>query len=91
MYKTLAQTDVMSLVALQPQTGRTHQLRVHLKYLRTPIVGDRVYGQPGERMLLHAYRLSITTAAGKRQTFTAPVPVEFRTVFPGIDDVIARI
>lgn len=43
-YKVLAQNDKYSLLDLKPTTGRTHQLRVHLKYLGTPILGDPVYG-----------------------------------------------
>ncbi len=43
-YKVLAQNDKYSLLELKPTTGRTHQLRVHLKYLGTPILGDPVYG-----------------------------------------------
>ena len=48
-----------SRVALQPLTGRTHQLRVHLQALGHPIVGDRLYGvaDPAERLMLHATRL----------------------------------
>ncbi len=91
LYKTLAQANGKSLLALKPRTGRTHQLRVHLRYIDAPIVGDRVYGKAGQRMFLHAYRLSIATAVGKNKTFVAPVPAEFRDEFPGIDDVIADI
>lgn len=47
-------------IAFYPQTGRTHQLRVHAAHpegLNTPIVGDPLYGQPAERLYLHAERL----------------------------------
>jgi len=48
-------------VHLYPQTGRTHQLRVHMAAaLNLPIVGDRLYGKPGLRLMLHADRLSFT-------------------------------
>ena len=50
------------LVRLWPETGRTHQLRVHLAHLGAPIVGDRLYGprpQEGQRLLLHAQRIEL--------------------------------
>ena len=43
-YRTLASSEHLSLLELKPETGRTHQLRVHLAYLGTPILGDPVYG-----------------------------------------------
>jgi 23S rRNA pseudouridine1911/1915/1917 synthase len=82
-YKVLAEQDGKSLVQLSPQTGRTHQLRVHMNYLNTPIHGDRVYGKQSNRLYLHAYQLEITMPSGERMTFTAPIPQEFRTLFPG--------
>lgn len=45
-YRVVAHSDQYSLLELKPTTGRTHQLRVHLKYLGTPILGDPVYGAP---------------------------------------------
>lgn len=67
-----------SLVTLMPRTGRTHQLRVHMNYLGTPIVGDVVYGsQPADRMYLHAHKLEVTLPTGERKVFTAPVPESF--------------
>lgn len=67
-----------SLVKLYPKTGRTHQLRVHMQYVGTPIVGDVVYGgEKAERMLLHAHSLELTLPGGDRKVFTAPVPAEF--------------
>ena len=70
-----------SLIELKPTTGRTHQLRVHLKYLGTPIVGDRVYGSAKpdstDRLYLHAKALEITIPKSDRRTFEAPLPPEF--------------
>lgn len=70
-----------SLIELKPTTGRTHQLRVHLKYLGTPIVGDRVYGSAKpdstDRLYLHAKALEITIPTSDRRTFEAPLPPEF--------------
>lgn len=79
-YKVLQQNDKYSLVELKPTTGRTHQLRVHLKYLGTPIVGDVVYGTPDQRLFLHAKDLEITIPGkngGERKIFTAVLPPEF--------------
>lgn len=46
-YKVIDRNDHFSLLELQPKTGRTHQLRVHLRHLGTPILGDPVYGKEG--------------------------------------------
>ncbi len=67
-------------------TGRTHQIRVHAKYLGHPVVGDDVYGIKKQRFalngqLLHACRLELThPATGERMTFTAPLPGYFEEV-----------
>ena len=67
-------------------TGRTHQIRVHAKYLGHPVVGDDVYGIKKQRFalngqLLHACRLELThPATGERMTFTAPLPGYFKEV-----------
>ena len=47
------------LVELQPVTGRSHQLRVHLQAIGHPIVGDDLYGRAGPRLLLHATALEL--------------------------------
>lgn len=84
-YRTVKSNDKYSLLELKPTTGRTHQLRVHLKYLGTPILGDRVYGDDkANRLYLHAKELEITIPGpqgGERKTFTAPLPPEFEDVF----------
>lgn len=83
-YEIIASNDKYSLVKLQPQTGRTHQLRVHMKYINTPILGDRVYGKPAGRLYLHAFSLEITIPNGDRQTFIAPVPQDITNYFPEV-------
>lgn len=81
-YKVVDSNDKYSLVELKPKTGRTHQLRVHLSYLGTPILGDVVYGKgEGERLYLHAAELEITLPGGERKTFKADLPEEFKNVF----------
>lgn len=82
-YKTLAVNDTQTLVELKPRTGRTHQLRVHMAYLKTPIHGDRVYGKAADRLYLHALRLEITIPQGDRRIFEAPLPQEFTANFDG--------
>lgn len=68
-----------SLLQLQPETGRTHQLRVHLAHQGHPIVGDVLYGgEPADRLYLHAESLEITIPKGhERKVFTVLVPAAF--------------
>jgi len=81
-YEVVASDDKYSLVKLQPRTGRTHQLRVHMKYIGTPILGDKIYGKAADRLSLHAFSLEITIPNGDRRTFTAPVPTDLTKYFP---------
>jgi 23S rRNA pseudouridine1911/1915/1917 synthase len=79
-YKVIKIGDKLSLLDLNPQTGRTHQLRVHLNYLGHPIVGDTLYGGiKADRMYLHALSLDILLPSKQRQHFEAPLPSEFMT------------
>lgn len=78
VYEVIKTSDRRSLVALRPKTGRTHQLRVHMAYIQTPIVGDAIYGhEAADRMYLHAHTLEITLPGGIRKTFEAPIPATF--------------
>lgn len=77
LYRVMATNGKYSLMELQPLTGRTHQLRVHMAHIGTPIHGDKVYGKESDRLYLHAAVLEITTSKGKRQQFVADVPPEF--------------
>ena len=82
-YRVLTSTDNQVLIELKPTTGRTHQLRVHMAHLNTPILGDRVYGKPNaSRLMLHAHKLEITLPSGEQKTFEAAVPKEFFIYFP---------
>lgn len=82
VYETLATGATRTLVALRPKTGRTHQLRVHMQYIKTPIVGDVVYGkEKTDRMYLHAHKLEITLPGGVRTTFEAPLPPVFNEMY----------
>ncbi|MBQ9484492.1 RluA family pseudouridine synthase [Candidatus Saccharibacteria bacterium] len=81
-YKVIKTDGKHSLVELKPTSGRTHQLRVHMKYLGHPIVGDVVYGgEKADRLYLHAGALEITLPGGKRTTFEVPMPEGFLDVF----------
>ncbi len=81
-YKMLKTNGVQSLLELRPKTGRTHQLRVHMQYINTPIAGDRVYGnqKSAPRLCLHAHTLEITIPVSDRKVFTAPVPEIFKEI-----------
>jgi 23S rRNA pseudouridine1911/1915/1917 synthase len=88
-YKVLKRFDAYTLVLLRPSTGRTHQLRVHLKSLGCPILGDPIYGKkdprfPGATLMLHAYRLSIVLPGGMEKTFRAPLPGRFKEVLAAL-------
>ena len=75
-----------TLVRFSLKTGRTHQIRVHSKYLGHPVVGDKLYGYQKQRFdldgqLLHAFRLELThPTSGERMSFTAPLPDYFERV-----------
>ena len=80
-YRVIGSDGAHSLVELHPKTGRTHQLRVHMKYLDHPIVGDAVYGgEPADRLYLHAGRLEITLPGGERRVFEAEMPEAFKSM-----------
>ncbi len=76
-YRTLGQGDGRTWLALTPETGRTHQIRVHCASLRCPVVADEQYGRPagpGERLHLHARAVAFELAGVGRVEVTAPPP-----------------
>jgi len=82
-YRALKRGADMSLLDLQPFTGRTHQLRVHLAYIGHPIIGDAKYGKNNkfDRMALHAYYLGfIHPKAKKFVEFSCDIPKEITEV-----------
>lgn len=88
-YEVISSTQHLSLVRLLPKTGRTHQLRVHLQYINTPILGDPVYGiKKADRMYLHAHALTLLLPGGHEKTFTAPLPSSFTKHFKGLPSAI---
>ena len=93
-WKVLKQTDDASLLEIKPETGRTHQIRVHLASIGHPIVADHMYAADRAsseealrlagrtclgfmRPALHASSITLEIK-GKRQTFTAPLPNDFK-------------
>lgn len=77
-YSVLSSSDAYDLLELIPKTGRTHQLRVHLKQAGHPIVGDALYGgEPKDRLYLHAQKLVICIPGDEQRVFEAPLPEEF--------------
>jgi 23S rRNA pseudouridine1911/1915/1917 synthase len=67
-----------SEIELAPQTGRTHQLRVHMAYINHPVADDAVYGHGNGELLLHARSLEITLPSRERKTFELPIPKRFK-------------
>jgi 23S rRNA pseudouridine1911/1915/1917 synthase len=80
-YQTIRSNNDLSEIRLMPKTGRTHQLRVHLKQLDHPIVGDVLYGgKPADRLYLHAKSLELTLPNRERKIFESPLPNNFETI-----------
>lgn len=78
-YRVLKSSILYDEVQLEPATGRTHQLRVHLDYQGHPILGDTFYkGPEAERLFLHAHKLTINLPDDTQHTFTAPIPLAFK-------------
>ncbi len=77
--------NLASLVMCFPKTGRTHQIRVHMKYIGHPLLGDELYGRPKEdliygvnRQMLHALMLSFYhPRTGEKMRFVAKIPEDF--------------
>ena len=83
-YHLIREANGHSLVSLQLETGRTHQIRIHLKHLGFPLVGDYLYNPDMEyisRQALHSFRLSFPhPITGEAMDFTAPLPEDMRNI-----------
>jgi len=88
LYRVVAYYGPYTLMRVRIKTGRTHQIRVHMKYIGCPVLGDPVYGRKmtdtffeGVSLMLHAFKLKIRLPHSKTYSeFKAPVPVRFKKV-----------
>lgn len=86
-YEVLVPGEALSLVKLVPETGRTHQLRVHMASIGHPLAGDWLYGTEDPALIprpaLHAYALRlIHPVTGEVLSLTAPLPADMRRLVP---------
>ncbi len=91
-YETLKEYADYTLLKVSPKTGRTHQIRVHLKSLGVPVCGDFVYGAkkrhdpPGlKRLFLHAFRLEFVSPTGEKLVLETDLPDDLQEVLNGLD------
>ncbi|MBU1092814.1 RluA family pseudouridine synthase [Patescibacteria group bacterium] len=78
-YQVKAYLSGYTLVEVHPETGRTHQIRVHFKTIRHPVAGDVMYGValPSlSRQFLHAYKIEFDDKTGHHHSYTTPLPKE---------------
>jgi 23S rRNA pseudouridine1911/1915/1917 synthase len=89
VYRTVESFKQFTLVEAEPQTGRTHQIRVHLTFIGCPLAGDAIYATPRSvnvklpllhRQFLHAARLTLTLPSGATRLFESPLPADLRAV-----------
>lgn len=92
-WELIHQNDTYAYLRVLPETGRTHQIRVHLKAIGRPVVGDPLYAPSAKRqeskdllnrLALHAYGLTIALPDGAVRTFEAPLPADFETAVGSI-------
>jgi len=90
-YKVIKSAQNYSLVMLRPKTGRTHQLRVHLKHIGHPILGDSVYGYadknfPNAALMLHSKTLAIILPEEtERRIFSSSLPERFKKILTKLE------
>jgi 23S rRNA pseudouridine1911/1915/1917 synthase len=97
-YEVVGETEGYALLKMKPETGRTHQIRVHLKAIHHPIICDPLYAPNHKpalgitRLGLHAYSLDLPLPSGTRTTITAPIPSDLApalSAFPGAREAFA--
>lgn len=93
-YSVLKNYPNQTLLQINLETGRTHQIRVHMAYIKHSIIGDPLYGQSLEpyntltRQLLHAEQITFYHPFLKKQlTFTAPIPDDFANILKALDEI----
>lgn len=86
-YEVLEALGEAALVLVKIETGRTHQIRVHMAHIKNPVIGDTVYGRgrastiKADRQMLHAAKLSLNhPTSGKPMTFEAPLPADMEAL-----------
>lgn len=83
-YKVVKEANGHSLVSLRLETGRTHQIRIHMKYLGYPLIGDYLYNPDMEymtRQALHSHHMEFAhPITGEHMSFTAPLPEDMARV-----------
>lgn len=96
-YKVLKHFDNFSWLEVQPLTGRTHQIRVHLASIGHPVVGDKLYGHKKpkgirllniDRQMLHAYSLEFSPSPGKRLKLAANLPEDIKSALQHLQESI---
>ena len=102
-YKVIREFKNYTLLEASPQTGRLHQIRVHLAHIGHPVVGDAKYGQRLKsdfkgraksdfsellnRQFLHAQELKIMLPDGQKKTFSAPLPTNLNAVLRALENI----
>ena len=96
-YEVIETFDDATLVRVRIETGRTHQVRVHMAHLKHPVIGDTVYGRARKaniragRQMLHAAKLSfVHPKSSKRLLFEAPLPEDFVRILDRLRKAAAR-
>lgn len=90
-YEALKTDGHITLLRLQTETGRTHQIRVHMAYLGHPLVGDTMYGtdETLPRHALHCARLQFThPVTGAAVTLSSPIPADMQTLIDTLEETV---
>ena len=93
-YEVIEEYPSFTYASFQLETGRTHQIRVHLSSIGLPIIGDTLYGnrhsnclESVNRQLLHAWQITLPDPdSGEMKTFTAPIPEDFSKISSAIKE-----
>lgn len=98
LYEVIGTSGEYALLKVSPETGRTHQIRVHLKAIHHPVIGDPLYAinRPFAlgiaRLALHAYEIDLPLPSGAHARIIAPVPLDLTVAlrhFPGAEETFA--
>jgi 23S rRNA-/tRNA-specific pseudouridylate synthase len=86
-YEVLERYKRSTLLEVELVTGRRHQIRVHMYYMKHPVIGDRLYGDQARqsaypRLMLHSYSLEFRDMSGRKKTLKADPPEDFLCVLP---------